>query len=84
VYHGIRMGALQSLRDLFADRENLLLRQSTGAQLVGESCANHIFHDQKIGPVLGVEIVNGCNVGVIELGKRHCFFAESLPIAFIR
>jgi hypothetical protein len=83
VHHGTRMGALQGPRDLLADRENLLFGQRAGAQHVGESCAHHIFHDQKIGPVLGVEIVNGCNVRVIEFGQRHCFFAESLPVSFI-
>ena len=66
MHHAAGMSAIKGISYLLTHGENLLFREWTSLQLVSQGFANHILHDQEIGFVLCVEIVDDCNVRVIE------------------
>src|ERR1019366_8971885 len=76
--HSVLMRCRQGLRELHAQTENFLLRQRSGSHLFAECDSGDVLHHQEVRALLRVEVVNGGDVGMVELGENQSFFAEML------
>src|SRR5271157_4492270 len=77
------MGRRQTFCELHSQTDNFLLGKRTGGQLLAECDSGDVLHHQEVNTPLIVEIVDGCNVWMIQFGKRQGLFVEMLAGTFI-
>lgn len=79
VDHTLHVSRGKTFRELERETHRFLLLQRSGGQHVFDGCPRDELHHQKIHVIEGVEVVDGGDVGVIELGEGLRFLAEPLP-----
>ncbi len=79
----LRMRGPQALRKLQSQANHLVRGDRTGGQLLIECVPRDVFRDQKVGFIRGIEIVDRRDVGMVQLGERQRFLAESFPGIFV-
>jgi len=64
---------------------NYFLRaQRAGGEPLVQRLSGDVFRDQEVSFVGGIKIVDGSDVGVVELGQREGFLAKSLAGSLVR
>ena len=81
--HSVLMRRRQALRELHAQTENFLLRQRSGSHLFAECDSGDVLHHQEIHTLPRVEVVDGGDVGMVELREDQSFFVEMLAGGFV-
>src|ERR1035437_6547289 len=76
--HPVFMRCGQAFRELHAQTEDFLLRQGSTSHLLAQCDSGDILHHQEIHTLLRIEVVNGSDVGMIELRENQSFFVEML------
>ena len=66
-------------RELRTELQDLALRHRSRGEPRIECLAGDALEHQEVHPVLGVEVVDGDDIGVVELGERQRLAAEALP-----
>ena len=69
VDHTLHVSRGKTFRELERETHRFLLLQRSGGQHVFDGCPRDELHHQKIHVIEGVEVVDGGDVGVIELGE---------------
>lgn len=72
------VGFFEGVSNLRAESGHFFFGETRVGKALGHGIPGDEFHNQKILALLSVEIVDGGNVGMIELGEREGFFAEKL------
>jgi len=72
------MRGSQTIAQLDSQSQGFLLRQRSRRQLLAQSASGDVLHHQEVQAMLGVEVVNSCYIGVVELGQGESFFAKAL------
>src|SRR5664280_3790940 len=73
----LRVSRRQSARQLDAQRQHLLLRQSAPFQPFVERSSGHVFQHQVVHSLFRVEVVHGFDVGVVEAAKNEGFATKT-------
>ena len=73
------MGGLQPFRQLSAQSDNFLPRQSAARQLCVQGDTCDVLRDQEVSVVVGIEIENSSDVWMIEFGQSQRFSAKPFP-----
>lgn len=76
VHHPVLVQRDESVRKLHPQTSDFLLAEATLADHLIESLAVDEFHDEKIDTSVGVEIVDGRNIRMIELREGERFLLE--------
>jgi hypothetical protein len=76
--HAPRMSAVKCLGDGLAEPGKVVERQGSGRDAGLERAAGHVFHDQEIGAILGVEVEDRGDAGVREPGENQRLTPEAL------
>ena len=63
---GVLMGSDESLDKLKGESEDFGFGERTGGESGAERAARNVFHYEEMGAALGIEIVDGGDVGMIE------------------
>ena len=79
-----RVGRRQALRQLQAQADYFLRGQRSRGQLLVKRFSGNVFRDQKVGLAVGVKVVNGGDVRVVELGQGEGFLAKTLAGSLVR
>jgi hypothetical protein len=66
----------QSLDQLQPQPRALFLRQSVIGDSLAQRHPGHVLHHQKVDLLLRIKIVDGGDVGMVQLGQRQGFRAE--------
>jgi len=80
---GAIMGGGEAVGELNGEGKEVRFGEGTWGEGGVERVARNEFHDEEIGIALGVEIVDGGDVGVIQLGESAGFVAEAVTRGFI-
>ncbi len=72
------VGCSQTFGQLRAKPHNLLLRQVLLTELVAERFPGDVLHRQEVHSCLCVEVIDGCDIGVVQLGESIGLLAEAL------
>ena len=75
---------LQSLRDLTGDRGGLAFGEGPVGDHLGHRPAGDVLHHEEVQVVLAVEIEDGRDVRMVELGERQGLAPETLARRFAR
>ena len=81
VHHSGCVGLHQGIGDLDAIAQGLLLAQLSGLQQSSEGGPAHILHDDEICVALGVDLMDGDDIGMVERGCRHGLALKATPSA---
>ena len=68
----LSMCLVESLRDFCSDLQNLIERQRTFFQAVGESLALQILHHEEVGATLCADIVQSADVRMLQRRNGSC------------
>ena len=79
----LRVSGAQPLRKLQTQAHHFLRAQRARRQLLVQRVACDVLRDQEVGFVGGIEIVDGSDVGMVELGQGESFLAKSLAGSFV-
>src|SRR3954466_1654290 len=77
------MRAIKSFGQLRSKVDHLFFRQRATAQLGVESHSRYVLRDQIIDTVIGTEVEDGFNIGMIEFGKRQSFSTKPPAANFV-
>ena len=72
------VGFVEAIGDLRAELQDLVERQGTFFEALGEGLAFDAFHDEIVDAVLMADVVEHANVGMIEAGNGFGFAFETL------
>jgi len=78
--HPVVIRCRQAFRKLHAQAEDLLLRQRSGSHFLAECNSGDVLHHQEVHALLRVEVVDGGDVGMVELRENQSFFVEMLAM----
>ena len=73
------VGGLERLGDLKPEVDRLALAEWPAGDLLRQGRARHVFHDQEIGAVLGIEVEHGGDPGMAQARERERLVAEARP-----
>ncbi len=73
----------EAIDELNGKREEFGLGERTECERGVKGFARDVFHDEEVRAALGVEIVDGGNVGVIEFGESVGFIVEVMAGRFV-
>jgi hypothetical protein len=60
-----------------------LLPKRSGSNFFSERNAGNILHHEEVHPLVCIKIIDGGNVGVIQLGKRQGLFTKAFSRRFV-
>jgi len=78
------VGGAEAIEQLGGEAEQFWFGNGAGADFVDEAGATDELHDDETGAGVGVEVVHGGDVRMIEFGERAGFAAEAreeFPVA---
>jgi len=75
---GVIVGSDEAFGELKRERKEGGFGKRAGSETVAERLAGNEFHDEEIGAALGIEIVDGSDVGMIELREGASFVVEAM------
>ncbi len=76
--HSVVMRCGQAFRELYAQTQDFLLRQRSTSHLLAQCDSGDVLHHQEIHTLLRVKVVDGGDIGMIELRKNQSLFVETL------
>ena len=76
MHHALVMRGDKSIHQLCAKGNDLSFRQGSCGNNDVYCRSGNIFRNQKASFILFVEVKNGSDVGMVQLGENKCFFAE--------
>src|SRR5271157_1047914 len=77
------VGRTQALGQLQSQTYNLLLWERPLRQSVIQGHTGDVFHHQKVCPPLGVKVMDGRDVGMVQLGECQGFFVKPPAGGFV-
>lgn len=75
---GVIVGGDESIDKLKGESEEFGFGERADGEALAERLSGNVLHDEKVGAALSVEIVDGGDVGMIELGERVGFVVETM------
>ena len=76
--------AARPCSQLQAQANYLFRGQRSRSQLLVERFSGDVFRDQKVGLAVGIKVVDGGDVRVVELGQGEGFLAKTLAGSLVR